>query len=32
MGHFSSIGMVKAALEAINGFNMFGNKVIPFNV
>lgn len=22
----SSIGMVKAALEAINGFNMFGNK------
>ena len=25
---FSSVGMVKAALEAINGLNLFGNKVI----
>lgn len=24
---FSSIGLAKAALEAINGFNLFGNQV-----
>ena len=27
---FSSIGMAKSALEAINGFNLFGNKVNVF--
>ena len=24
---FSSVGLAKAALEAINGFNLFGNQV-----
>lgn len=28
--HFSSssVGLAKAALEAINGFNLFGNQVL----
>ena len=25
---FSSIGMAKAALESLNGFNLFGSQVI----
>lgn len=25
----SSVGLAKAALEAINGFNLFGNQVRP---
>jgi len=28
----SSVGLAKAALEAINGFNLFGNQVIKMFV